>query len=156
MDIAEEVRERLQAVLDAYELGIQIILVALQDVNPPDKVKPAFDEVNSAMQDKDKLIQEARREYNEVVPRASGEAEKMIKEAEGYAVERVNTARGDAQKFMALWREYRNAKDVTKRRLYLETIQEVIPRLEKKYIIDDGVKGLMPLLGITPQAGGAK
>lgn len=156
MDIAEAVREKLQTILDSYGLGIQIVLVALQDVNPPDKVKPAFDEVNSAMQDKDKLIQEARREYNEVVPRAEGEAEKMIKEAEGYAVERVNTAKGDAQKFVALWREYRNAKDVTRRRLYLETLSGVIPRLEKKYIVDDGVQGLMPLLGITPQDGGVK
>lgn len=156
MDIAEAVRERLQTILDSYEMGIQIILVALQDVNPPDKVKPAFDEVNSAMQDKDRLIQEARREYNEVVPRAEGEAERMIKEAQGYAVERVNTAKGDAHKFLAMWREYRKAKDVTRRRLYLETLSEVIPKLEKKYVIDDGVEGLMPLLGITPQAGGVK
>lgn len=156
MDIAEAVRERLQAILDSYQLGVQIILVALQDVNPPDKVKPAFDEVNSAMQDKDRLIQEARREYNEVVPKAEGEAEKMIKEAEGYAVERVNTAKGDAQKFLALWGEYRKAKDVTRRRLYLETLSEAIPKLEKKYIVDDGIKGLMPLLGITAPEGGAK
>ena len=156
MDVAEAVRERLQSILDSYELGVQIVLVALQDVNPPDKVKPAFDEVNSAMQDKDRLIQEARREYNEVVPRATGEAEKMIKEAEGYAVERVNTATGDAQRFLAQWREYRNAKNVTKRRLYLETLSEVIPKLEKKYIIDDGVEGLMPLLGVTPLEGGGK
>jgi membrane protease subunit HflK len=156
MDIAEVVRERLQTILDSYELGIQIILVALQDVNPPDKVKPAFDEVNSAMQDKDRLIQEARREYNEVVPRAEGEAEKMIKEAEGYAVERVNTARGDGQRFLALWGEYRKAKDVTRRRLYLETLSEAIPKLEKKYIVDDGVEGLMPLLGIAAPEGGGK
>jgi membrane protease subunit HflK len=156
MDIAEAVRARLQAVLDSYESGIQIILVALQDVNPPDKVKPAFDEVNSAMQDKDRLIQEARREYNEVVPRAAGEAEKIIKEAEGYAVERVNTATGDAHRFLALWKEYRNAKDVTRRRLYLETLAEAIPKLEKKYILDDGLEGLMPLLGITPPEGGGK
>jgi membrane protease subunit HflK len=156
IDIAEAVRERLQAILDSYGLGVQILLVALQDVNPPDKVKPAFDEVNSAMQDKDRLIQEARREYNEVVPRAEGEAEKMIKEAEGYAVERVNTATGDAQRFLAQWREYRNAKNVTKRRLYLETLSEIIPKLEKKYIIDDGVEGLMPLLGVTPLEGGSK
>jgi len=156
IDVAEAVRERLQTILDSYELGVQIVLVALQDVNPPDKVKPAFDEVNSAMQDKDRLIQEARREYNEVVPRATGEAEKMIKEAEGYAVERVNTATGDAQRFLAQWREYRNAKDVTKRRLYLETLSEVIPKLEKKYIIDDSVESLMPLLGVTPLEGGGK
>lgn len=156
MDIAEVVREKLQTILNSYGSGIQIILVALQDVNPPDKVKPAFDEVNSAMQDKDRLIQEARREYNEVVPRAEGEAERMIKEAEGYAVERVNTATGDAHRFLAQWREYRNAKNVTRRRLYLETLSEVIPKLEKKYIIDDGVEGLMPLLGVTPVEGGGK
>jgi membrane protease subunit HflK len=156
MDIAEAVRERLQTILDSYKAGIQIILVALQDVNPPDKVKPAFDEVNSAMQDKDRLIQEARREYNEVVPRAEGEAERMVKEAEGYAVERVNTAQGDAHKFLALWGEYRKAKDVTRRRLYLETLSEAIPKLEKKYIVDDGVESLMPLLGITAPEGGGK
>lgn len=156
MDIAEVVREKLQTILDSYGSGIQIILVALQDVNPPDKVKPAFDEVNSAMQDKDRLIQEARREYNEVVPRAEGEAERMIKEAEGYAVERVNTATGDAHRFLAQWREYRLAKNVTRRRLYLETLSEVIPKLEKKYIIDDAVEGLMPLLGVTPVEGGGK
>jgi membrane protease subunit HflK len=155
-NIAEVVREKLQTILDSYGSGIQIILVALQDVNPPDKVKPAFDEVNSAMQDKDRLIQEARREYNEVVPRAEGEAERMIKEAEGYAVERVNTATGDAHRFLAQWREYRLAKNVTRRRLYLETLSEVVPKLEKKYIIDDGVEGLMPLLGVTPVEGGGK
>ncbi len=153
MDIAETVRGKLQTILDSYEMGIQIVMVLLQDVNPPDKVKPAFDDVNSAMQDKDRLIQEARREYNEVVPRAEGEAERMIKEAQGYAVERVNNANGDAQKFLALWTEYRVAKDVTRRRLYLETLLEVIPKLEKKYIIDDGVKGLMPLLGISSKEG---
>jgi membrane protease subunit HflK len=156
LDITEVVRERMQAILDSYGIGIQIILVALQDVNPPDKVKPAFDEVNSAMQDKDRLIQEARREYNEVVPRAEGEAEKMIKEAEGYAVERVNTADGDAEKFTALYEEYRKAKSVTKKRMYLETLSRVIPRMQHKYLIDDGVEGLMPLLGINPLEGGAK
>lgn len=156
MDIADYVREKLQTILDSYDMGIQIVLVALQDVNPPDKVKPAFDEVNSAMQDKDRLIQEARREYNETVPRAEGEAEKIIKEAKGYAVERVNIAKGDAQKFLDLWREYRVAKDVTRRRLYLETLSEVIPRLEKKYVIDEGVKGLVPILGISPKEGGLK
>ena len=156
MEIAEAVREKLQTILDSYEMGIQIVLVALQEVNPPDKVKPAFDEVNSAMQDKDKLIQEARRDYNEVVPKASGEAEKLIKEAEGYAVDRINTARGDAHKFLALWNEYRMAKDVTKRRLYLETLTEVIPKMEKKYVVDEGLKGLMPVLGITPREGGLK
>jgi len=156
MDIAEAVRERLQAILDSYDMGIQIVLVALQDVNPPDKVKPAFDEVNSAMQDKDRLIQEARREYNETVPRAEGEAEKMVKHAKGYGVERVNTAKGDAHRFLALWKEYRLAKDVTRRRLYLETLSDIMPGLEKKYVIDDGVKGLMPLLGVTPREGDAK
>ncbi len=156
LDITDVVRERMQSILDSYGLGIQVILVALQDVNPPDKVKPAFDEVNSAMQDKDRLIQEARREYNEVVPRAEGEAEKVVKEAEGYAVERVNEANGDAQKFTALWEEYRKAKNVTRRRMYLETLSRVIPRMQNKYLIDDGVEGLMPLLGINPLERGAK
>jgi membrane protease subunit HflK len=156
LDITDVVRVRMQDILNSYGIGIQIILVALQDVNPPDKVKPAFDEVNSAMQDKDRLIQEARREYNEVVPRAEGEAEKMVKEAEGYAVERVNTASGDAQRFTALWDEYRKAKIVTRKRMYLETLARVIPRMQNKYLIDDGVEGLMPLLGINPLEGGAK
>ncbi len=156
IDIADQVKMKLQQILDSYKTGVQIVLVALQDVNPPDKVKPAFDEVNSAMQDKDRLIQEARKEYNEVVPKAKGEAEKMVKEARGYAVERVNTAKGDAHKFLALWKEYRRAKDVTRRRLYLEALSELIPKLEKKYIIDDDLKELMPLLGITPREGEGK
>ena len=136
----------MQELLDAYAVGVDIVTVELQDVNPPDTVKPAFNEVNEAKQDKEKYRNEAWQEYNREVPRASGEALKIIQQAEAYAVKRVNEAQGDANRFIAMLEEYQKAKDVTRRRLYLETLSEVLPQIEKKFIIDESETGILPFL----------
>ena len=145
-EIALECQEKIQKRLDTYETGIDVITVELKDVNPPDPVKPSFNEVNEAKQEKDKMVNEAWEAYNKAVPRAEGEAEKTIRQAEGYALNRVNRAQGDANKFQAIWAEYSRAKDVTRRRLYLETLSDVLPHIEKKVILDEDVKSLVPLL----------
>jgi len=145
-DIALECQEKIQNRLDLYNTGINIVTLELKDVNPPDPVKPSFNEVNEAKQEKDKMVNEAWEAYNKVVPRAQGEAEKTIRQAEGYALNRVNRAKGDANKFKSIWTEYNRAKDVIRRRLYLETMLEVLPAIEKKVILDKDVKNLVPLL----------
>jgi membrane protease subunit HflK len=152
-DIAPEVKDLMQALLDEYETGIDIITVNLQDVNPPEKVQPAFNEVNEAEQEKERIVNEALQAYNSAIPRAKGEAEQQILEAEGYATNRVNRAIGDAEKFMAVWREYNKAQDVTKRRLYLEMMQDVLPKLNKKYIVDQDLKSFLPLLQLDGKGG---
>ncbi len=141
-----EVQKQLQNILDSYDSGIQIVTVKLQDVNPPDPVKPSFNEVNEAKQEKEKVINQAWEAYNKAIPAARGNAEKTIKEAEGYALNRINEAKGDAAKFNAIWRAYNSAQDVTRKRLYLETMHEVIPKAGKKYIIDPSQQGILPLL----------
>jgi len=153
VEINQEVQDKLQEIMDLYDSGVQIVTVKLQDVNPPDAVKPSFNEVNAAKQEKEKAINQAWEAYNKVVPRAKGEAEKTIREAEGYALNRVNRAKGDAAKFIATYDAYKNAKEVTRKRLYLETMNEIIPYAGKKYIIDDQQKGILPLLNITKEGG---
>jgi len=147
-EVATEVTTELQALCDQYEMGIAVDQVVLQDVTPPDPVKPSFNEVNQAQQEREKLINQARSEYNQVVPRAKGEAEQTIAQAEGYAVDRVNRARGDAARFSALLAEYRKAPAVTRRRIYLETLGEVLPRVERKIVLDEDAKGILPLLNL--------
>lgn len=146
IEINDEAQTQMQELLDAYAVGVDIVTVELQDVNPPDTVKPAFNEVNEAKQDKEKYRNEAWQEYNREVPRASGEALKIIQQAEAYAVKRVNEAQGDANRFIAMLEEYQKAKDVTRRRLYLETLSEVLPQIEKKFIIDESETGILPFL----------
>ena len=136
----------MQTILDRYKSGVDIETVELQDVNPPDKVKPSFNEVNEARQEMEKMINQAWEAYNKVVPKAKGEAEKTIRQAEGYELNRINRAEGDAQKFNSIYEAYRQSKDVTKRRLYLEMMTEILPKIEKKYIIDKDQKGLLQLL----------
>ena len=147
-EISVTVQTKLQELCDQYETGIRVDQVVLQDVNPPDRVKPSFNEVNQAQQEREKLINQARSEYNKVVPRAKGEAEQMIQEAEGYSLERVNRAKGEFARFNSLFAEYRRAKEVTRDRIYLETLAKVLPRVGKKLIIDENVKGLIPLLDL--------
>jgi membrane protease subunit HflK len=154
-DIAPEVKDLMQVLLDEYETGIDIITVNLQDVNPPKPVQPAFNEVNEAEQEKERIVNEALQAYNSAIPKARGQAEQEILEAEGYATNRINRAKGDAEKFTAVWREYNKAKDVTQRRLYLEMMQDVLPKLDKKYIIDEDLKSFLPLLNLDGK-GGAK
>ncbi len=160
MEVGDEAMIKMQELLDHYETGIQIVTVKLQDVNPPDPVKPAFNSVNEARQEKDQMINEAMKEYNTIIPKARGDAEKTIKEAEGYAIKRINRAEGEASRFLDLWRQYTKAKDVTRRRIYLETMSEVLPKVKNKYIIDedeDGVLRLLPLSdGASLGKGGSK
>ena len=154
MEINQEVQDKLQEILDLYDSGIQIVTVKLQDVNPPDPVKASFNEVNEAKQEKEKVINQAWEKYNKIIPKARGEAEKTIKESEGYALNRINRAKGDAAKFIATWEAYKNAKEVTKKRLYLEAMNEVLPKAGKKFIVDPDQKGILPLLNLS-QKGGA-
>jgi membrane protease subunit HflK len=140
----------LQRLCDRYETGLEVLQVVLQDVNPPDPVKPAFNEVNQAIQEKERLINEAWADYNQTVPNARGEAERVVRAAEGYALERVNNARGDVARFVNIYDEYRKAPDVTRKRLYLETLNEVLPKTGRKLIIDSSMKGLLPLLNLDP------
>ena len=145
-EIAMSVKKNLQELLDLYKTGLYIENVTLQDVNPPETVKPAFNEVNEAKQEKERLINEALRDYNESVPRANGLARQQISEAEGYALKRVNEATGDADRFNSIRQEYQSAKNVTRRRLYLETMSEILPKVKEIYIIDDETNSPIPIL----------
>jgi membrane protease subunit HflK len=153
-EIASDVERRLQELCDQYETGIKVEQVVLQDVNPPDQVRPAFNEVNQAQQEKERMINEARSEYNAVIPRARGEAQQTITQAEGYATDRINRSRGDAALFTSLLAAYRRAPDVTRRRLYLETMEAVYPNVRQKIILDEALKGILPLLPLSPQPTG--
>jgi modulator of FtsH protease HflK len=149
-------KQLLQRLCDRYETGLEVLQIVLQDVNPPDPVKPAFNEVNQAIQEKERLINEAWADYNQTVPNARGEAERVVRAAEGYALERVNNARGDVSRFVNIYEEYRKAPDVTRKRLYLETLNEVLPKTGRKLIVDSSMKGLLPLLNLDPAKQEAK
>jgi membrane protease subunit HflK len=145
-EISISAQQEIQKICTEYSLGIKIEQVVLQDVNPPDPVKDAFNAVNQAQQEKETLINQARSEYNKVIPRARGQAEETIQMAEGYATERVNNALGEAARFNALYREYVKAPEVTKRRIYLETMGSVLPKLGHKIITDEAGNDILPLL----------
>ncbi|MDD4202806.1 MAG: FtsH protease activity modulator HflK [Candidatus Omnitrophica bacterium] len=153
VEINLQVQEKLQNIMDLYDSGIQIVVVKLQNVNPPDAVKPSFNEVNAAKQEKEKMINQAWEAYNKVIPKAKGEAEKTIREAEGYALERVNKAKGDAAKFTATYDAYKGAKEVTRKRLYLETMGEILPKIGKKFIFDQQQNAVLPFLDLTKEGG---
>jgi membrane protease subunit HflK len=144
-EVASTVTVKLQELCDQYELGIKVDQVVLQDVNPPEPVKPAFNEVNEAQQEREKLINQAKSEYNRVIPKARGEADRTIEVARGYALERVNNARGEAAKFDSIFKEYLKAKEVTLQRIYLETMNDVLQQVGKKLITDDKITGILPL-----------
>lgn len=146
--IATEAREELQGLCDLYEIGIEVNQLIFQDVNPPDPVKPSFNEVNESLQEKERKINEAYAEYNAEIPKARGEAEQVISAAEGYAMERVNNAEGDANRFVAIYKEYVRAPLVTRRRLYLETINAILPKISRKIILDEKQKNILPLLNL--------
>ncbi|EDY80732.1 HflK protein [Verrucomicrobiia bacterium DG1235] len=149
-EIAIEALRMMQTLVDRYELGLSIDLVQLQNVNPPDDVRPSFNEVNQAQQERENLINVANGEYNKVIPRAGGLANQAIQEAEGYALKRVNEAQGDVARFEAMLTEYVKAPEVTKRRIYLETMQEVVSGIEKKIVLDSDASSVLPLLQLTP------
>jgi len=145
-EITGEVEQKLQDLLNLYQTGLRVESVTLQDVNPPDAVKPAFNSVNESKQEKEKLINEARRDRNTTVPKATGLAKQQVTEAEGYALKRVNQAQGDADRFISILNAYKNAKEVTRQRLYLETMGEVLPTVEEVYVIDGKSNSPLPIL----------
>lgn len=145
-EVATKAQELIQQICDEYEAGIRIEQIVLQDINPPDPVKPSFNAVNEAQQRKETLINQAKSEFNKVIPRAKGQAQETIQKAEGYAVNRINRAQGEANRFSQLYQEYRKAPEVTKRRLYLETLEEIIPKLGKKIVTDQNGNSVLPLL----------
>ncbi|NVJ22077.1 FtsH protease activity modulator HflK [Myxococcus sp. AM011] len=156
--VATQSKLLLQDLADRYETGVDIQQVVLQDVNPPDPVKPSFNEVNQAIQEKERAINEAYAERNRAIPRAKGEAEEALRSAEGYAIERINRARGEAERFTRVYDEYRKAPEVTRRRMYLETVSQVLTGAGQKVVMDENLKGFTPLLrmdGADPVSAGA-
>lgn len=147
-EIEAAVEARLQDMANQYQMGITIDQVVLQDVNPPDPVKPSWDEVSQAQQQRDRLINEALAEYNAVIPRARGEAEQTVLQAEGYALDRVNRAQGEASRFSAVEAAYRQAPNVTRQRLYLETMQRILPQVGRKVFVAEDANGVLPLLSL--------
>lgn len=145
VEIASEAQRLTQEVLNKYDLGIRIVTVNLQDVNPPELVKASFNEVNAAKQEQEKAINIAEEAYNKVIPEAKGKAEETLSEAEGYASAVVNRARGDSEKFILTLREYQNAPELTRKRIYIETMEELFSKFENLTIVDDKVKGLLPI-----------
>lgn len=150
-EVASSAQSMMQRLSDEYSLGVKIEQVVLQDVNPPEEVKAAFNAVNQAQQEKETLINEAKSAYNKVIPRARGEALETIQKAEGYALERVNNAQGEVARFTDLYTEYIKAPEVTRRRIYLETMNKILPLLGNKIITDKNGNNVLPLLQMQMQ-----
>jgi len=155
-EIADQANVLLQQELDEAETGINVVTIEMKKTNVPEPVQPSFNEVNQATQEKERMVYQAREEYNKAIPAAKGNAEKTIKSAEGYALDRINRAKGDASRFLSLYAEYSKARDVTRRRLYLETLKDVFPKLGTKYIIDEDQKNVLPLLNLGVAKGAEK
>jgi membrane protease subunit HflK len=155
-EIAADASRVLQTELDNAESGLHIVTIEMKRTNVPGPVQPSFNEVNQATQEKEKVIYQAKEDYNKAIPAARGEADRTIKAAEGYALDRINRAEGDSSRFLAVYDEYVKAKDVTKRRLYLETLKDLFPKLGKKYIIDSDQSNVLPLLNLGNQGGVTK
>jgi membrane protease subunit HflK len=153
--VSTEVKVEMQKILSAYETGVRLVTVELQDVTPPDTVKPAFNEVNEARQDLERTINQAQERANREIPKARGEATRTVTEAEGYAVERVNRANGEATRFTAILAQYQDAPQVTRRRLYLESMADILPQAKALYIVDSDQKTLLPLLRFDSPQGPA-
>jgi membrane protease subunit HflK len=149
--IQEETKELVQSILDKYKTGILVVAVQLQDVSPPQQVIAAFKDVASAKEDKNKMVNQAEGYRNDIIPKARGEAQSMIREAEGYKKARIARAEGDVAKFSAVLKEYRKAKGVTETRMYLETMEEILPKIEKIIIPDAKSGNLINLLNLKPQ-----
>ncbi|MDF1812831.1 MAG: FtsH protease activity modulator HflK [Verrucomicrobiales bacterium] len=148
-EIEDTCKQNLSDLVDLYALGITIDQVQLKDVDPPREVQASFNEVNQAQQEKEKSINVANGQYNKAVPKARGDADKMISEAEGYATKRINEAEGDVAKFVALYKEYDKSPDVTRRRIYLETMERVMPQIGNKVILDQSGSQAIPLLPLN-------
>ena len=152
-EIESEALVKMQKLSEKYEMGVSIDQVQLKNVNPPEPVQNSFNEVNQAQQEKEKLINEARREYNKSIPLAEGTKDRKIQEAEGYKLRRINEAQGDVAKFNAVLAQYLKAPEVTKRRIYLETMQDVLPPIHSKTVIDENAKSVLPLLNLNNRKG---
>jgi modulator of FtsH protease HflK len=152
-EIETEALAKMQALSTKYAMGISIDQVQLKNINPPEPVQESFNEVNQAQQDKEKLINEARRDYNKVIPLAEGEKDQRIREADGYRLKRINEAEGDVARFGALLAEYSKAPEVTRRRIYVETLQDVMPGIRSKIIVDEQTRSILPLLNLGSQKG---
>ncbi|MFT5505565.1 MAG: membrane protease subunit HflK [Gammaproteobacteria bacterium] len=147
-EIEIEALTKMQSLSTKYAMGISIDQVQLKNINPPSPVQASFNEVNQAQQEKEKLINEARRDYNRVIPLAEGEKDQRIREADGYRLKRINEADGDVARFNALLAEYSKAPEVTRRRIYIETLQDVLSGIKSKIIIDDDASSILPLLNL--------
>ncbi len=154
--IEKAVQAKIQATLDAYKAGIHVATVKLQDVNPPEDVKKSFNEVNEARQEKETTINNARKEYFKAIPSARGEAQKMIGEAQGFKAKRVNEALGDVANFQALLDEYLKSKEITRTRLYLETLKQVLPQMQQLYIVDEAQGKPLQVLDVREAAGAVR
>jgi membrane protease subunit HflK len=144
--VAIEAKNEIQKVLTAYDSGVRLVTVELQDVTPPDTVKPAFNEVNESRQDKERTINKAQEQANREIPKSRGVATQSISEAEGYALERVNRAKGEANRFEAILGQYQGAPQVTRRRLYLEAMTGFLADMKGLYIVDQDQKAMVPWL----------
>jgi len=152
-EIEAEALTKMQALSTKYAMGISIDQVQLKNINPPEPVQASFNEVNQAQQEKEKLINEARRDYNKVIPLAEGEKDQRIREADGYRLKRINEAEGDVARFNALLAEYIKAPEVTRRRIYIETLQDVMPGIRSKIVVDERTRSILPFLNLDPQKG---
>ncbi len=146
-EIALEAKDLMQQTLNKYDLGVHLTTVELQSVTPPDPVKSAFNDVNSAKQEQEQAINAAEREYNRVIPEARGKAEQLLADSEAYAIDKVNRAQGDAERFLSMLSEYKKAPGITEKRLYLETMEEVLTKVKSLTVVDKEAKGLLPIYG---------
>jgi len=154
--IQSQAKQALQELCERYETGIEIEQLVLQDVNPPEQVRDSFNEVNQAIQERERMVNQAWAKYNSVIPETQGKALQTLQNAEGYATERVNRAKGDAQRFLALQTEYAKAPAVTRTRIYLETMSKIIPEARERVVVDSQLKGLLPVLSLSGQNQGGK
>jgi membrane protease subunit HflK len=152
-EIESEALTKMQELSTKYAMGISIDQVQLKNINPPEPVQESFNEVNQAQQEKEKRINEARRDYNKVIPLAEGEKDQRIREADGYRLKRINEAEGDVARFNSLLAEYSKAPEVTRRRIYLETLQDVMPGIRAKVVVDEDARSILPLLNLDAQKG---
>lgn len=163
VEVAQTAKAEIQDILAGFDMGVNVQRVELQDVTPPEPVKHAFNEVNEAEQERERLINEAEKQRNRVIPSAQGEAQQIVEEAQAYEANRVNRAMGEGARFTAILREYLNMPQVTRRRLYLEMIDEVLPKIGRIYVVEEGQMQPIPLMNLGDEAtrrnapqGGAK
>jgi modulator of FtsH protease HflK len=153
--VADKARNEIQQIMDQYKTGLQIVTVKLQNANPPNPVKAAFNEVNEARQEKERMINDAQQAYNQKIPKAMGEARQTVTQAEGYALERVNRGEGEVRRFLNILTEYEKAPDVTRRRMYIEAAGELIGRVDHLLVIDESQRNLLPLFDLNRLSSGA-